>query len=252
MSLTAVYQSELVRIKTEVQKYALAKWQSLPSYRDADMDFFIENVLPMVRAGQEHAIALTDIYMSRQMGSSPVGLSADEIISHIRPGMLPPAVLGRSFETVWAAIEKLGFDQALAKGASRMVSQVGMDVSLAAREAALAYAKQDPNIAGFVRVAAAGCCDFCQSIDGAYVRSEDASPLHNNCHCTMSPVEKGSKESMREFTSLAPGSVFDDVEIHEHGELGPVITDKRNNFTSFDDLPKSYQREVEQQEQTAA
>jgi hypothetical protein len=45
-----------------------------------------------------------------------------------------------------------------------------------------------------------------------------------------------SAGSAQDFGSFAPGEEFDQVQIEEHGELGPVITDKHYNFTGPDDL----------------
>lgn len=238
MSITTEYQNGLSRIQEEVKNYVVQKWRDLPAHRSADMNFFIDDILPLVKAGQEHAIALTDAYMSHIMGGSPIGLDSNAIISHIRPGTLPPEVIGRSFETVWSAIESIGYDNALAKGEARLASTVTMDIAMSAREAAKAYGLSSDRVAGFLRRLYPGCCSFCVDIDGAYVRSDDASPLHNNCRCTLVPVEVGSEESKREFTDLSPGSIIGNTEIQEHGELGPMITNKRDHFTGPNAIQK--------------
>lgn len=43
-------------------------------------------------------------------------------------------------------------------------------------------------IVGFQRVADPGACEFCQEVDGAYLKADDVMPLHNNCGCSVEPI----------------------------------------------------------------
>jgi len=43
-------------------------------------------------------------------------------------------------------------------------------------------------IGGFQRVADGGACEFCQTVDGAFLYSDDVMPLHNRCGCGIEPV----------------------------------------------------------------
>jgi hypothetical protein len=237
MSLTAVYQQELKRTRQAVANQVRLHWNNLPDYRDDQVDPFVARVVPIVEAGQRRAISLTDAYLSHVLGTKPLGLDLSQLTgASVRNGVDPYTVYARPFTTVWTSIETIGFAAAVIKGLNRLTSTAEMDVALSARDASRAYAGQSSRIVGWVRVADPGCCDFCQMIDGARVGSEDASPLHNNCGCTLEPIEVGSDVSTDDFVSFAPGSVFDDVEIQEHGELGPVITNKHDNFTGPQDL----------------
>jgi hypothetical protein len=75
-------------------------------------------------------------------------------------------------------------------------------------------------IYGYQRVADPGACPFCLAVNGAYVKSADASPLHPHCGCSLSPL-----------TSPHPGAawlpdgthVTDKYSITEHGELGAML-----------------------------
>ena len=212
-------------------------WNNLPDFRDERVEPFVSKVVPLVEAGQRRAISLTDAYISHMLGTRPLGLDLSTLTgAAVRRGVDPAIVYARPFTTVWTSIETIGFAAAVIKGMNRLTSTAEMDVALSARDANQAYAGDSTRIMGWTRVADPGCCDFCQMIDGAKVGSEDASPLHNNCSCTLEPIEVGSNVSPSDFVSFAPGSVFDDVEIQEHGELGPVITNKRDNFTGPNQL----------------
>jgi hypothetical protein len=237
MSLTAVYQQELRKTRDAVANAVRHHWQSLPAYRDEQVEPFVKRVVPLVEAGQRRAISLTDAYMSHVLKERPIGLQFDSLIgASARNGVDPATVYARPFTTVWTSIERLGFEAAVVKGLDRLMSTAEMDVALSARDASKAFGMASSRVAGFMRVADPGCCDFCQSINGVRVAREDAAPLHNRCGCTVEPIEVGSPQASGDFTSFAPGAVFGDTQIEFHGELGPVITNKHNHFTGPNDL----------------
>ena len=238
MSLTAVYQNELKRTRTAVANALRTNWRALPDYRDGQVDRFVGRVVPLVEAGQRRAVTLTDAYLSKKLGVQPLGLQATDLVgAAVRKGMDPSVVYARPFTTVWTSIEKIGFNAAVEKGLSRLMSTADMDVALSTRAAAGAYSAQSGRANGFYRRADPGCCDFCLSIDGAFVLNADASPLHNRCGCTL---EEADGRGSAEFPSFAPGSVIGDMRIEDHGELGALITAKADNFTSLADLPSHY------------
>jgi len=237
MSLTAVYQHELKKTRTAVANAVKLHWHQLPDYRDSQVQPFVERVVPIIEAGQRRAITLTDAYISRKMGVQPIGLDLAALTgAAVRGGVDPLIVYARPFTTLWTSVATIGYAQALLKATNRLLSTTEMDVTLSARNASLAYAKETPSIVGWQRVADASCCDFCQMLDGVKVGAEDASPLHNNCGCTVEPLDASAGYSSEDFVSFAPGSDFGDVLIQEHGELGPVITNKDDNFTGPNDL----------------
>ena len=249
-NVTARYQQELKHTRQVVRNRVEEHWRALPDYRDHQIKPFLEKVLPVVRAGQERAVALTDAYMSHKAGlQKPVGLSVDKLVgAAVRNGVEPAEVYQRPFVTVWSSIEKIGIALAATKALNRLLSTADMDVAMSARDASVAFGQvSDSRTIGWTRVADPSCCDFCQSIDGARIYVDDPAPLHNNCGCTVEPII-GSGDSgpisREDFDNIAPGAVFDDAKIEEHGELGPVITDKHDEFTSVHDLPASYEKQV--------
>jgi hypothetical protein len=234
-SLTRAYQSELKRTRQAVADHVERQWRALPEYRDAQVPEFLDKVLPVVKAGQTRAVALTAAYMSKTGGKPPVALDVESLIgAGARNGVDPAQVYARPFTTLWTSIATIGYAAALDKALSRLKSTADMDVALASRNASLAYAKTDDNIIGFERNADPSCCDFCQMLDGVTSRVEPQ-PLHNNCGCTSTQIYRSDSGSP-DISSLAPGDEIDQVKIQEHGELGPVITDKNYNFTGPDDL----------------
>lgn len=244
MTSTARYQQELKRTRQVVADHLERQWRALPDYHDDRVKPFLDSVLPVVKAGQARAVALTSAYMASKTGLKvPLGLPTDELVgSAVRKGVDPSEVYTRPFVTMRAAIYTIGVAAAIEKGLSRLRSNAEMDIAMSARDATLAFGQAfnanggDSNIVGWVRVADPACCDFCQMLDGVKTGATEPQPLHNNCGCTADPIE-GSRSV---GDSLAPGDVVEEVAIEEHGELGPVITNKHDDFTSFADLPSSY------------
>lgn len=116
-----------------------------------------------------------------------------------------------------------GLPEALDAGLARATGSGAMDVQMAARGTFEAAEETEDGIYGYQRVADGAACAFCQMIDGAYVKSADAMALHNGCGCSLEPLTRPHARA----AELPSG-----VSVHEHGELGQVLTDPAHNFTS--------------------
>lgn len=245
-TLTAAYQSELKRTRHAVADRVASNWKRLPDYRDDRVPGFLDATLPVVRAGQQRAVALTSAYLSRRMGVAPVGLDVESLVgANVRGGVDPVEVYTRPFVTARAAIFTLGIVAAGVKGLSRLTSTADMDVAMSGRDALLAFGREsDGEIIGWTRVADPGCCEFCQSIDGAHTGPDEPQPLHNRCGCSADPVTRSSfgGAGAGGFSGglLAVGAVIGlgaaAAVIHEHGELGPVIGAAGDAFAGPDDI----------------
>lgn len=240
-ALTAAYQSHLKATRGVVSAAVGHEWRKLGSYDRADIPRYLDRVVPIVQAGQARAVALTSAYLARTIGQPIVGLPvADLSGAAVRNGTPPDTVYTRAFIGVWADLKNgVAWDDAVAAGDSRVQSSAEMDVALSSRAATLAFGARDGSqIVGWRRVADSSCCDYCQAIDGAHTGPTEPQPLHNRCGCTAEPITKTSSLHSAEPFLLA-GVVIGDVAIHQHGELGPVIGQKGDNFTSEADLADS-------------
>lgn len=197
-------------------------WRDLPGYEGRNVDEWLSRVLPLMQTSKRTSIALTEAFIARSLERQPLGVNPDELIAGLRNGADPAEVYQRPMVTVWGALGAgTLFTDAAAKGLARATSTAAMDVQLAMRATAGAVQEADEAIFGYQRVADAGACTFCSMIDGAYVKSADAFPLHNNCGCGLEPL-----------TSPHPRAALPDgVAVRQHGELGPVLTDPAHSFT---------------------
>lgn len=240
--LTVAYQSELKRTRHAVAARVTANWNRLPDYKDKRIPGFLEATLPVVKAGQARAIALTSAYTARKLGVPPVGLDVEALTDGIRGGVDPMTVYRRPFETVWSSIYTIGIAAAAAKGLARLQSTAEMDIALSGRDSLLAFGRDSGGeIIGWTRVAEGSCCDFCQSIDGAHTGPDEPQPLHNRCGCTADPITRSSGGSSGFGGALlAIGAVIGTgiaaAVIEQHGELGPVIGAAGDNFAGPEDV----------------
>jgi hypothetical protein len=249
-ALTRAFQSELKRTRVATADASREAWLRLGSYNRPDIKTFVDRVHPIVLAGQTRAVALTSAYMARQAKTPIVPVPIQQVVSKVRNGIDPFDVYQRSFIGVWKDLERgEGWDAAVQKGGNRIWSTAGMDVLLAMTAGTLIYGAAvnaqaqsngaESELIGYRRVADPSCCDFCTQIDGAFCGPNEPMPLHNNCGCTVDPIMGKPREATTlasEDGNLAPGEDIEDVAIEEHGELGPLITRKGDQFTGPEDI----------------
>lgn len=234
-SLADTHLVQQERLRTIVAQAITRIWTGLPGFDRANLDEWLSNVVPVVLAGQRQAVALTDAYVALELRRRPLGVDPTPLIgAGVRAGIDPETVYSRSFITLWSALARgTQYDDAVAQGLDRSTSAGQMDVQLSHRAAYGAIQAADTNIFGYRRIADSGACGFCLTVNGAYVKNASASPLHNHCGCGLQPI-----------TSPAPGarwlpngqSVEEHYAIHEHGELGAVLTAPGDHFQSLADF----------------
>jgi hypothetical protein len=217
------------RLRVIVADAVAEAWNQLPGYNEADTEAFVARAVPLVLGGQRAAAQLTDGYVASAMDRAALGLDMESVIgAAARNGTPLEEVYRRPFVTVWTALKNgRPYEDAVASGLARVREAAVMDVQLAHRASLQAIQDGDPSIRGFRRVANGAACQFCLSIDGAIVSSASAMALHTGCGCGLEPLTGGSVRA-----SATP----DAVAVHEHGELGPVLTDPSHDFTGPQDL----------------
>lgn len=227
-ALTRAHITAQERVRAAVANAVGRTWTALPAYDEDDADAFITAALPLVTAGQLQSVRLTDAYLARMLRRQPIGLDAADVTGPaVRGGTDMRTVYRRPFIQLWSALsDGTDYQAAVGMGLTRAVMTARTDVQLTHRAALQAAQDRDPAIRGFQRVADSGACAYCQMIDGAFVKSADAMPLHPGCGCGLEPRTEPVD------TPVLP----DAVAVHEHGELGPVVGDAAHDFTAQSDL----------------
>jgi hypothetical protein len=228
-TLATVHLQTQARLREIVAAAIATIWQGLGSYDERDVDRFVELAVPVVLAGQVQSVALTEAYIVRRLQLAPIGLDTSDLTgAAVRGGVALEEVYRRPFVNVWTALGKdEPWDAAVDAGEARATASAEMDVQLAHRASYGAIQRAEPRIKGYRRRANAGACSFCRLVNGAKVKRADAMPLHNRCGCGLDPILAD------DFTV---SSTPDGVAIHEHGELGPLLTDPAHDFTGPSDI----------------
>lgn len=198
-------------------------WRNLGAWNRADVPRFLAQAVPAVLTAQRASVSLTEAYLAQSLERQPIGIPAEEVIGAIRGATMPAEVYQRPFVTMWSALgDGKPFADAFSAGLGRATGSAAMDVQMAFRATASAVQEADEGIYGYERVPDGGACNFCLEVAGAFVKSADAMPLHNHCGCGLEPVT----------TPRAVAALPDTVAVHQHGELGPVLTDPTHDFTT--------------------
>lgn len=217
-------------------------WRELPAYDRANVDQWLAQVLPVVDASQRTSAALLDGFVATYLNQRPAGVARSDLT--IRNGADPAEVYERPFITLWSALGSgAAFEDASSTALARATSTAAMDVQLAMRETAAALEEAAAAPYGYERVANPGACEFCQAVNGAYVKASDgfAMDLHVHCGCGLEPLTEPHRGAVKlpdgtEIRSYQYGPLNDKVAVREHGELGPVLVSPDHDFTSESDI----------------
>lgn len=240
------------RLRELVERAVTVAWAGLPGYDERDVDPFVAQVAPVVLAAQHQSVALTDAYLARALGRQPLGLNAGQLTGPAaRNGTTPDEEWRRPFITVWTALSRnRPYDGAVAAGLHRAQGMAAMDVQLSMRGTVAAITEADDSIVGYQRVTDGKACTLCQIASTQRYHRGDLLPIHTHCGCGVVPIigeDRGQVIDPTRLASLkeageinrltaqrqaarARGQQTTEPVVHEHGELGPVLTDSSHHF----------------------
>lgn len=248
------HQAVVRQVRNRVKAYASSRWFALGSWRDADIDRFVDEIVPVVQSGQRQVGQLTNSYfdsMARLMGITPMPLAPAVLDAR---GVDPEQVYRRPAVTTYIALsEGKTLTEALSAGAARLSSIVDMDMQLAhTRTASLKMASS-----GFTYyrriLTGAENCSLCVLASSQRYRVGNLMPIHPGCDCTVSPPilagydpgqvinEDAYDRAMSALeqegvTSHSGNRDATNILIREHGEFGPTLTWRNQRFTGPDDI----------------
>lgn len=224
------------RLRAIVASAVVVLWNGLPTYDEPSVDPFVASVIPIVTAGQRQSVALTEAFLARMLRRQPLGIAPSGLIGpSVRAGASPQEVYRRPFVNVWTALGKgVAWEDAVNAGRARADATAQSDIALSSRATFQAVQNEDSGIYGYQRVARGGACAYCVAVNGAYVKSADASPLHNRCGCSLEPLTRPHPRA----AWLPSGETVkeDDFAIHQHGEMGAYLSDPHDHFTSEEEI----------------
>lgn len=256
-ALISVEQRMRLEVRDRLVAYATTYWGGMGSWRDADVDRFVERVVPQVVAGRRTAAQITDAYLARMLESDGVGLVDVEDIRGLSDSEVyrRPAVQMRTELSKGAT-----FQAAQAAALARLANIVKTDLQLASTRQARRNMRRS-SVKMFQRtLTGAENCALCTIASTQRYYKEDLLPIHPGCDCGVAPwrgedvqvineelLEQVHSEVQRFVGESDRGARFIDGEnplsdymdlvvSREHGELGPTLSWREDKFTGPSDF----------------
>lgn len=136
--------------------YADTVYRGLDTWRDADIERFVAQIVPLVESGQKTTWQLTNAYfdsIARLNGLTPTPAEPLQAYSALRSGAVATAVYERPAHSTWTALsEGKSLAEAVELGIARLNYNLGTDMQLANRGASMARIAGDPRIPRWQRV----------------------------------------------------------------------------------------------------
>lgn len=236
------------QIRATVLQQIEALWTRAPGYRDADVERLAALIVPRIEAGELQIANLTSVYLAQQAARlrgvkpEPERVRRAEILNS--RGVPTRQLVVRSAIAVRMALsEGKPFPEAKAKGLTRMLSVTGTQLQLAKTTQAQASLKASG--ATYYRRVLSGSenCKLCVLAATQRYRNINKAAVHPGCDCGVEELPAGTNprqvidqkllDSVNELVD-EDGNELDPrdlITIHEHGELGPVLTWRKHEFT---------------------
>lgn len=233
-------------------------WDSLVTdVTDRSAERFATAASAISLAAQNETAASLDGYLSVLAGTAPLGLDTEAVTgAAIRAGADPFEVYLRPVITARTKLsEGLAYLDAIGAGRARAIGTAQTDVALTQRTA-MASASGQYGIVGYRRVLTGKSCALCARASTQRYKSGQLMPIHGSCDCGVAPImgdrDPGhviNKQLVKDLKAadrqgiaerhLRVGEdgtvILPDIAVHQHGELGPVLTDASHDFARLGD-----------------
>ena len=253
--LTDAYNRISSRLIRGAGSKASMAFAALGSWRDEDFERFLPFVVGLTNGAALQAVRLQWAYsqqiaqLAGETYTAPVLDPTNYTTSALRNGAVQSEVFRRPFVDVYRALDAgKTMTQAIESGKLRVSSITSTDIQLARRNAGFQSMSANDRVVGFARtLTGAENCALCYVASTQRYHRGDLLPIHPGCDCgimeiygtqdpgqiideirleaTHEAVEQRFGESIRAATD------YNDIAIREHGELGPLLTVAKQNFT---------------------
>jgi hypothetical protein len=259
-ALVVAHRDAMSRVRGRTAARARQMFDRLGSWDEPDADRFAAAVAPVVAAGRNRAAALTAAYLTRALGV-PVG--ARDLDPR---GVAADVMWRRPFVQLWSGLSNgQSFTSALNAASARVDAMAQTDVQLAmtnmTRDVLADPPAGAPRVVGYMRVLTGESCGLCATASTQRYKTSDLMPIHDRCDCGVEPILAGEKPAGRVINRDLLGRLKDQrvdtsdsaslkhvrvdpdgnvvlpqVQVVEHGEIGPVLVDAAHDFKSPADL----------------
>jgi hypothetical protein len=239
-------------------RVAGALFSGLGSWRDEDVETYLARLLPILDgAKKEMSLATLAFYqqVARLSGESfdrPVVPAVALTTEILRNGATTKEVFTRPFVDMRRALAAgTTVRQAIENGARRANQLAQTEIELARRQVGLQARTSNSNIVGYIRtLTGAENCALCYVASTQRYRRGDLMPIHPGCDCGEMPLYgtqdpgqiinsqrlEATHESVEERFGVsardARGIDYRNIQVVNHGEMGPTLTWREHNHTT--------------------
>jgi hypothetical protein len=263
------YQAVYGQLRTGTAARVGEAWARLGGPSDTNIEAFLAVVLPLVQGAEVATVRLVAGYMAAMARDitgtgTEAAIAIGAVTGEALRGVAPADVYTRPIITMRAALAAgKEYPDAFRIAQQRASTTAETDVLLAQRAATDEVIRQEPRIVGYRRVLTGRSCAFCATASTQRYHSDNLMPIHDRCDCGIAPIfgtrdpgnvinrgllgdlkaaardGGGNRDywDQRHVTVEEDGTVnLPKVAVHEHGELGPVLTDAADHFTGPADV----------------
>lgn len=240
--LLDAYTNATGQLRDAVLRVVENAWAELSSWREADIEAFVRQVTPVVAAGQRKTAAFTDAYLSQMEALAtgkavrPLGIPADVVSSATMRGVPVEDVYRRLGPEVWTELANgRTLDQAVRSAGARATGMARTDLQLAKTHATRYALERSGNATGYLRAPDGDACELCLLASEQVYSTDELMPIHERCACDVEPLFGDTDRSASPEPDVTnPDDV--EIDVEDHGELGPVLVVKGQQFTGPDDI----------------
>ena len=130
------YNNAVFEVRTRVENFARVAWSSAGSWREADVDRLVAQIVPKVQAGQIRTAQLTAAYLASlqtiRSGARVAAVAVDRELVVAARGVAAEDIYRRPAATMYASLSKgASLTTAVGAGLNRLQSLVATDHQLA-------------------------------------------------------------------------------------------------------------------------
>lgn len=244
-------------------KAAVARTKSMSNddwYDPVKVTRYARDVVRVVEAPQRQAAALTNAFQARvltELTGRPAAPVKQVNVTRLR-GIDHESVYGRIADE-YRYQKSVGKTETEAAELAQLRAEelADMDVTLAVRQQENAFVQAKKTVLYYRRVihpelAKSGAsCGLCIVASHRVYQKEDLKPIHFRCNCVTLPVTDRkfdvgdviNQDDLNAIYEAAGGNTAEKLKetrftVHEHGELGPVLTYKGNRWRGPADVRK--------------
>lgn len=233
-------------------------WDRIDGIDDDAIDAFVTAAVPAVLAGQSALSLLTEAYLIRavnELVTTPIKVSGLNTATVTGPAVRGGVDLAEVYRrahmvTRWRLSEGDPLPTARAAGRRRATVTAATDMQLAevtaAQQVLSRPAVRRAGITRWQRRPGAGACGLCVVAATRTTPTSQRMALHATCHCIAEPTRSGTPEAVdvdeaharqavrtqfgEHAADTPPDRLHDAVALHQHNELGPVLTVRGHHF----------------------